>query len=186
MNTICLIFLILGITDALSIIPATPEKQTQFAIESLRAAIQEGRRRLYVDYLIPLPPETTAADIDPWPGGLSQQYSYASDILKEILRGIVDDPTEECSSQVISASDCCGFFIQESKKDAKSDIAALLFPEVDQLDTIEEIDSMVGDERTLLLYNRQFTRPSDFGFGNKERFNKVVFDRFSWGFAFKS
>jgi len=168
------------------LIPATPEKQTQFAIESLRNAIQkEGRRRLYLDYLIPLPPETSAADIDPWPGGLAQQYPVASDILTDILKGVVEEPTDSTSSQVISASDCCGFFIQESTTGAKNDVAALLFPGVDQLDTIEDIDKMVGEERTLILFNKQFQRPADFGFGNKERCEKVIFDRFSWGFAFQ-
>jgi len=180
-----LIFLLSSITNAL-LIPATPEKQTQFAIQSLRVAIQnEGRRRLYVDYLIPLPPETTDADIDPWPGGLAQQYPYATDILTEILQGVVEEPTDACNAQVISASDCCGFFIQESKAGPKNDVAALLFPGVDQLNSIEDIDKMVSDERTLILFNKQFQRPADFGFGNKERCNKVVFDRFSWGFAFQ-
>mmetsp|Transcript_19278 Transcript_19278/g.26734 ORF Transcript_19278/g.26734 Transcript_19278/m.26734 type:complete len:272 (+) Transcript_19278:13-828(+) len=169
-----------------SLIPATPAEQTLRAIRSLRNAIEEETnkpKRLYVDYLIPLPPETVAADIDPWPGGLAQMYPYAEDILKEIIGGIVDD-AGTCSSQVISPQDCCGFFVQESNTSPRNDIAALLFPGVDQLDKIAEIDQMVGD-RTLVLFNRQFKRSADFGFGNKEKSDKIVFDKFSWGFAFQ-
>ena len=118
-------------------------------------------------------------------GGLKQQYPYATEILTEILQGIVEEPTETCSSQVIDASDCCGFFVQESKLDPKYDVAAILFPGVDQLDKMQEIDKMVGDERTLILFNKQFQRPEDFGFGEKERSEKAVFDRYSWGFAFQ-
>lgn len=174
-----------NLSNALSIIPATPEKQTQFCIESLQHAISSNQRRLFVDYLIPLPPETTDADIDPWPGGLSQQYSYASDILQEILRGIVEEPTETCSTQILDASDCCGFFIQESLKSPKNDVAAILFPGVDQLDRLEEIDAMVGPERTLILFNKQFQRPADFGFASSKRSEKAIFEKYSWGFAFQ-
>jgi hypothetical protein len=178
---------ILGFASGL--IPATPAEQTARAIRSLKSAIASSSankpRRFYVDYLIPLPPETVAADIDPWPGGLAQMYAYASDILTEIMRGIVNEPTETCSSQVLSEGDCCGFFIQESKAGPKEDVAAILFPGVDQLENIHQVDKMVGDERTLILFNRQFQRPADFGFGTKERSNKIVFDCFSWGFAFQ-
>jgi hypothetical protein len=174
-------------TSALSMIPTTPEKQTQFCISSLRTAIQqEGRRRLYVDYLIPLPPETSDADIDPWPGGLAQMHPYACTILQEILQGIVEEPPTFCKtkSQVISASDVCSFFIQESNVSPKHDVAALLFAGVDQLDAIQKISHEVGDERTLILFNKQFTRPADFGFGNNvEKSRSIIFDKFTWGFA---
>lgn len=178
-----------------SLIPASPQQQTRRAIASLSKAIADAKEsgsnkplRFYVDYLIPLPIETKAEDIDPWPGGLAQMYPYASDILETILKGItVDAPSNGgCSSQVLSEPDCCGFFIQQSESSAKNDVAAILFPGVDQLDKIAEIDQMVGDERVLILFNKQFQRPADFGFGsNRDRCQKVVFDRFSYGFAFQ-
>ena len=174
-----------------SLIPATPLEQTRRAIASLNKAIDDAKEtkkplRFYVDYLIPLPPETKAEDIDPWPGGLAQMYPYASDILESILKGITPDAAKEgCSSQVLSEPDCCGFFIQQSQTSAKNDAAAILFPGVDQLDKIAEIDQMVGNQRVLLLFNKQFQRPADFGFGNSDRCKKVVFDRFSYGFAFQ-
>uniref|UniRef100_A0A7S2SHX4 DUF1995 domain-containing protein n=1 Tax=Eucampia antarctica TaxID=49252 RepID=A0A7S2SHX4_9STRA len=173
--------------EIFGLIPSTPLEQTQRAIQSLRKTIEEGSKRphrLYVDYLIPLPIETDAADIDPWPGGLAQMYPYAETILADILNGVVDEANGECSSQVLSPQDCCGFFVQESKTSPKNDIAAILFPSVDQLDKIQELQEMVGD-RTLIIFNRQFTRPADFGFGNKEKSQENIFDKFKWGFAFQ-
>jgi len=173
-----------------ALIPATPREQTQRAISSIRKAIisrrEEGKPlRFFVDYLVPLPPETKAEDIDPWPGGLAQMYPYCEDILGEILKGVVTDPTEKVSSQVISAPDCCGFFVQESKTSAKNDVAVLLFPGVDQLKQIEDIEAMVGDQRTLLLFNKQFQRPADFGFLNRNKSQNQIFDRYAQGFAFQ-
>jgi hypothetical protein len=187
--TFSIIAIVCGLTSAL--IPATPEQQTLRAIQSLSNAIADARDqgrppRFFVDYLIPLPPETKAEDIDPWPGGLAQMYPYASDILETILRGIVESPAPKCSSQVVSEPDCCGFFIQQSETSAKNDVAALLFPGVDQLEKIDEIDQMVGNQRPLILFNKQFQRPADFGFGSSsKKSQKIVFDRFSPGFAFQ-
>lgn len=194
-----LIFFTLMLAGATrGLIPASPQEQTRRAIRSLKTAIanlspddEEEKRtkkiRLYVDYLIPLPPETKAEDIDPWPGGLAQMYPYADDIVKEILEGVVDNPAGPCSSQVLSAEDCCGLFIQESQTSAKNDIAALVFPGVDQLSTIQQVDEMVGDQRTLILFNKQFQRPVDFGLAgnNKALSQEVIFDQFQYGFAFQ-
>jgi len=176
-----------GITRALAMIPSTPQEQTNRAINSLSNAIAKADgRRLYVDYLIPLPPETSDEDIDPWPGGLAQQYSYAETILEEILQGVVEGgPAGPCQSQVLSAPDCCGFSLQESKAGASKDVAALLFPGPDQLQQIADIDKMVGPSRTLLIFNRQFQRPADFGFKGKQTAKSLIFDRFEWGFAFQ-
>ena len=108
--------------------------QTRRCIKSTKEKIRESSTnncgpRIYIDYLIPLPVKTTDADIDPWPGGLAQQYKYAEDILKDILLGIVDESSREnCSSQIVSADDCCGLFIQESPVSPELDVAALLFP----------------------------------------------------------
>uniref|UniRef100_A0A7S1GEB7 DUF1995 domain-containing protein n=1 Tax=Skeletonema marinoi TaxID=267567 RepID=A0A7S1GEB7_9STRA len=180
--------LLVGVCQAL--IPATPGEQTRRAIVSTRDTISKIREankppRIYVDYLIPLPPATSDADIDPWPGGLAQQYPYAEDIVREILAGVVEDSIpEKCSSQVISASDCCGLFIQESPNSPELDVAALLFPSPDQFENMKEIEQMVGDKRTLLIFNRQYTRAADFGFFKKGESQKFL-DKFEWAFAFQ-
>ena len=64
---------LLCLAVASALIPSSPEQQTRRAIASLSKAIEttrenNGKLRFYVDYLIPLPPETKAEDIDPWPG----------------------------------------------------------------------------------------------------------------------
>jgi Domain of unknown function (DUF1995) len=190
---------------AAALIPSSPQEQTRRAIRSIRDAIQQvnnnsssaadsgqpsqapGRgRRLYVDYLLPLPIETKAEDIDPWPGGLAQMYPYAERVVQEILAGVVDEAAGPSSSVVLSQADCCGFFVQESKTLPKYDIAAIVFPSVDQLDKINEIDTqLVGPDRTLILFNKQFQRPADFGFAAKDRAQRIIFDRYHWGFAFQ-
>jgi hypothetical protein len=181
----------LSLCLASALIPQSPEQQSRRAVASLSKAIEankangSGKTRFYVDYLIPLPPETKGEDIDPWPGGLAQMYPYAEDILTTILRGVVDEPAGPCASQVISPADCCGFFIQESNVSSKNDIAAILFPGVDQLSKIQEIDEMVGEDRTLIVFNKQFQRPEDFGFLNRDKSKKAIFDKFSYGFAFQ-
>jgi hypothetical protein len=130
-------------------------------ISDLRSASPSTPRPLYVDYLLPLPPATTDADIDPWPGGLAQMYPYAEGTLREILAGVVDGSLKKdgggggCSSTVISSPDCCGFFVQESPESPEHDVAALLFPGPDQFSKMREIEAMVGDKRTLLVFNRQ-------------------------------
>lgn len=175
---------------ASALIPATPGEQTRRAIRSTKETISRIREsdlppRIYIDYLIPLPPETSDADIDPWPGGLAQMYPYAEDILRDILTGVVEESSrDKCSSQVISASDCCGFFIQESPISPEQDVAALLFPGPDQLSNIKEIEAMVGNKRTLIIFNRQFTRPEDFGFFAKGE-AKELLSKYQWGFAFQ-
>mmetsp|Transcript_49477 Transcript_49477/g.53396 ORF Transcript_49477/g.53396 Transcript_49477/m.53396 type:complete len:316 (-) Transcript_49477:58-1005(-) len=184
-----------------ALIPATPREQTTRAVSSIRKTIegckQNGKPlRIYVDYLIPLPPATQAEDIDPWPGGLAQMYPYAEEIVKAILREVVQDPKggdnddatgTGISSQVLSAPDCCGFFVQESTTSSSNDVAAIVFPGVDQLQSMEDIDQMVGPERTLLIFNKQFQRPIDFGFlGTKsERSKQLIFQKYTQGFAFQ-
>ena len=54
-------------------------------------------------------------------------YPYAEDIVRDILTGVVEESSrEKCSSQVLSASDCCGFFIQESPLSPELDVAAVV------------------------------------------------------------
>lgn len=38
-------------------------------ISKIRSSGSNAPSRIYIDYLLPLPPETSDADIDPWPGG---------------------------------------------------------------------------------------------------------------------
>ena len=172
-----------------ALIPASPQQQTRQAGYSLRKAIkfqkeQKKTCRLFVDYLIPIPETTKAEDIDPWPGGLAQMYPYAEQIVQDILKDLVENPGE-CTSQIINPEDCCGFLVQESKDGPSEDVAAVIFPSVDQLPSLQQIDELVGPKRTLLLFNKQFQRLSDFGMGQRNIAEKIVFDSFIYGYAFQ-
>lgn len=188
MRACVLLFLSIA-QGARALIPATPGEQTRRAITSTKEAIAHIRAtdlppRIFIDYLIPLPPATTDADIDPWPGGLAQQYPYAEGIVRDILAGVVEESSRDrCSSQVLSEEDCCGFFVQESPLSPDLDVAAVMFPGVDQYAKLKEIEDMVGS-RTLIVFNRQFTRAEDFGFFRKEE-ARGLFQRYKWAFAFQ-
>ena len=178
--------LLLGPANAL--IPSTPGEQTRRAVASIRETISraaDGRPpRLYVDYLIPLPRETKAEDIDPWPGGLAQQYPYAEEIVREILAGVVDGSTEDdCSTQIVSETDCCGLYIQQSPESARDDVACLVFASPDQFEDIKKIEAMVGP-RPLVLFNRQFQLAEDFGFFGRGEASGVL-SKYEWGYAFQ-
>lgn len=112
-------------------------------------------------------------------------YPYAEEILRDILCGVVEDSTrDKCSTQIIGADDCCGLFVQESPISPDLDVAAVLFPGVDQFDKLKEVEAMVGDKRTLIVFNRQFTRPEDFGYFKKKE-AKGFMEKYQWAFAFQ-
>merc|ERR1719203_1179932 len=166
-------------------------RRTKRAIASTKETIAHIRSttglppRIFVDYLIPLPPATSDADIDPWPGGLAQMYPYAEEIVRDLLAGVVEESSrDKCSSQVLSEDDCCGLFVQESPLSPELDVAAVLFPGPDQYEKLKELDAMVGDKRTLIVFNRQFTRAEDFGFFRKGEARELM-DRYRFGFAFQ-
>ena len=114
-------------------------------------------------------------------------YPFAIPVVKEILTALVDTPGA-FTEQTISRENCCGFVIQENKDDPKGDIACCIFPGEEQLEKLEEISQMVGS-RTLIIFNRQFKRPEDFGVLTRNWRRKqsldVIFNVYSWGYAFQ-
>lgn len=74
--------------------------------------------------------------------------------------------------------------MQESPTSPELDVGALLFPGPDQLSNIKQIEDMVGSKRALIIFNRQFTRPEDFGFFQKGEAREVM-EKYQWGFAFQ-
>jgi hypothetical protein len=89
------------------------------------------------NYLLPLPLETKAEDIDPWPGSIAAQMypCYVEDVLATISQGTVDEPAGLCSSQFLSQQDCCKFIVQEESRTtcSRNDFEAILFPGGDLL-----------------------------------------------------
>ena len=47
------------------------------AARSVQTALDAGVTRQTLELHIPLPPETSPEDLDPWPGGLPQIAEYA-------------------------------------------------------------------------------------------------------------
>ena len=47
-----------------------------------------------------------------------------------------------------------------------------------------EIEDMVGNDRTLLMFNRQYNRPEDFGYFRKDEAREMM-GRYKWGYAFQ-
>ena len=98
-------------------------------------------------------------------------------IVKEILSSLIPGST---STQIISEEDCSTLLIHETSSPS-TDIACVIFPSVDDLNKLQEIDKMV-DARPLILFNKQFKRPSDFGFKSKAA-ETSIFNAFKWGYA---
>ena len=114
----------------------------QRCVASCRAARDAGQARLIVNLLVPLLPSVRPEDIDPWPGGLKQQFGTVEGLTKEILRGLVGNSPGQGALQVISDEDACALLIQEGSTSI-DDCAAMIFPGVDQLGDLERIDKMV-------------------------------------------
>lgn len=171
-------------------VPRTPTEMVDMAAAAVRAAREAGKNRLVVDLIVPqldseevygfftedsvptgfiVKPE----DLDPWPGGLKQQYPFAVDLARQCLRKAVGTGAS-VKDQVVDAEDACGLLIAQAET-AADDVACLLFPGADQLAALEQMDASCGP-RTLIVLNKQFRRPADFGL-NRGRADAAFFDR---------
>jgi len=157
------------------------------AAASIVAATEAGERRLSVSVVVPLLPTVRAEDIDPWPGGLKQQFDTVEALTKDILQRVVTGRggavKGDARTQVINAEDACALVIQEGDK-SEEDIAAVIFPSPDQLQDLQRVEAMVGSSRPLITINPQWRRAEGFGFFRKGEGQKVV-DRYTVGFAFE-
>jgi len=129
-------------------LPISPPAMVQRCVTSVQAARDDGRTRLFVNLIVPLLPTAKPSDIDPWPGGLKQQFATVEGLTKNILGGVAGSDAGKCSTQVLSDDDACAFVLQEGATSAE-DCAAIIFPSVDQPEDLQRIDKMV---RSPLLY----------------------------------
>ena len=173
-------------SSSLAGLPSSPAEMCSRATASCVRAIEAGEMRLSVSFVVPLLPTVRPEDIDPWPGGLKQQFDTVKEmttsILAQLVTGRGDEPGQ-CRQQVISSEDACAFIIQEAQGRSEGDVAALIFPSPDQLQDIKQVEEMVGG-RPLLVINPQYRRPSDFGFF-KRREGEELLGRFTQGYAFE-
>ena len=85
-----------------------PTDSTTWAL-LLRAPCERenGVARQTVELHIPLPPETSPEDLDPWPGGLPQIAEYALPLARECLRKAVKGGSEVQKAPALSKDDGC-------------------------------------------------------------------------------
>jgi hypothetical protein len=82
-------------------VPTSPEGMIADAARCVAAARDAGQRRLLVRIVVPQLDTVQPEDLDPWPGGLAQQYPYALDLARRLLCATVGcAPSQVCGSVV--------------------------------------------------------------------------------------
>jgi len=195
MNRICFTMLsLLAVpAGALLAVPKSPEQMVASAAAGIRRARDTGCLRQIVNIVVPLPTTVLREGksvwdqddpIDPWPGGLKQQYPYAVDLGRSIMQQVVGAAKSAVNDQVLDAEDACGLIMAQGGQPSE-DSALVLFPGCDQLDLMEKVDKMCG-ERLLVLLNPQFRRPGDFGLFQRKQAASAYFDRgYQTSFSFE-
>ena len=87
-------------------VPTDSDDMVIAAARSVRTALEAGVARQTVELHIPLPPETSPEDLDPWPGGLPQIAEYALPLARECLRKAVKGGSD-VQEVVLSRDDGC-------------------------------------------------------------------------------
>ena len=113
------------------------------AARSVRTALEKASRAdggLH----IPLPPETSPEDLDPWPGGLPQIAEYALPLARECLRKAVKGGTT-VQEVVLSKDDgCVQLYCQgETPSD---DAMMILQPGAETFDELRQLDGAVATD----------------------------------------
>ena len=122
---------------------------------------------------MPIQGTSAPEDLDPWPGGLQQQFPIALDLGKEMLQKVTG--ASECSDQVLDAEDACGLMLAQGATPAE-DAACVLFCGSDQMDQLAKVDAMASG-RLLCLLNPQFSRLQDFSLWQRNKAQSTYFDR---------
>ena len=178
-------------------VPKSPEEMTERAAKAVARAAKAGVLRQVVKVVVPddtreykvfgaVPIQGTSApeDLDPWPGGLKQQFPIALELGKQIMRAVTGASERTVSDQVLDQEDACGLILAQGATPAE-DAACMLFCGTDQVDKLRDVDTMASG-RLLTLLNPQFRRLSDFSIWQKKAAQEVFFDRdYETTFAFE-
>ena len=161
-------------------VPRSPDEMVQRAAAAMARAASAGVLRQTVKVVVPDDTRTykvfgaveiqgTSApeDLDPWPGGLKQQFPIALGLGREILMGITGASERGISDQVLDAQDACGLILAQGATPAQ-DAACVLFAGCDQMDELEKVDRMAAG-RLLCLLNPQFQRLEDFSLWQRSK-----------------
>ena len=120
-------------------VPTDSDDMVAAAARSVRTALEAGVARQTVELHIPLPPETSPEDLDPWPGGLPQIAEYALPLARECLRKAVKGGTT-VQEVVLSKDDgCVQLYCQgETPSD---DAMMILQPGAETFDELRQLDA---------------------------------------------
>jgi len=178
-------------------LPSSPEEMMARAGAAVKRAADAGVMRQLVKIVVPddqrtykvfgaVPIQGTAApeDLDPWPGGLQQQYPIARDLAKQMLRSVTGAKEAGVNDQILDAEDACGLILAQGET-AADDAACMLFAGCDQMDQLAKVDAMAGT-RLLCLLNAQFKRVEDFSLWQRGKAKANFFEKgYVSSFAFE-
>ena len=178
-------------------VPRSPSEMVRAAAASVSRAAAAGVLRQQVNVVVPEDERTykvfnvveiqgTSApeDLDPWPGGLLQQYPIALALGRQILAGVTGSREADVSDQVLDAEDACGLILSQGETPT-DDAACVLFCGTDQMDDLARVDAMASG-RLLCLLNPQFKREQDFSLWQRGKAKAAFFDKgYETAYAFE-
>jgi len=178
-------------------VPSSPDEMVRCAAAAVSRAAEDDVLRQVVKLVVPDDERTykvfgaveikgTSApeDLDPWPGGLKQQFPIALELGRQLLQRVTGAAAAQVSDQVLDAEDACGLILAQGEK-AEDDVACVLFAGCDQIDQLARVDAM-ADGRLLCLLNPQFRRVEDFSLWQRGKARTAFFDRgFETTYAFE-
>ena len=118
-------------------VPTDSDDMVAAAARSVRTALEAGVARQTVELHIPLPPETSPEDLDPWPGGLPQIAEYALPLARECLRKAVKGGTT-VQEVVLSKDDGCVQLYCQGET-ANDDAMMILQPGAETFDELRPV-----------------------------------------------
>jgi len=173
---------------SLPTIPTSPEDMISRAAASAARAAGAGVLRQTIQIIVPDDTRTfkvfgmveikgTSApeDLDPWPGGLLQQYPIALSLGRQLLAQITSAASDAISDQVLDTEDGCGLILAQGATPAE-DAACVVFCGSDQMAQLAKVDAMASG-RLLVLLNKQFRRPADFSLWQRGAAKASFFDK---------
>ena len=192
-------------TARLPRVPQSPEEMVEQAARAVARGAAAGALRQTVRIVVPddkraykvfggeiqgvefgveIQGTSAPEDLDPWPGGLLQQYPIALDIGRRILAGVTGASERGVTDQVLNAEDGCGLILAQGSTPAE-DAACVLFPGTDQLADLIKVNGMAKG-RLLCLLNPQFKRLEDFSLWQRGKAKEAYFEQgYELGYAFE-
>ena len=152
--------------------------------QSVKVVVPDDTRTYKVFGAVPIQGTSAPEDLDPWPGGLAQQYPIALDLGKQMLQAVTGASDRTVSDQVLDAEDACGLLLAQGAT-PQEDAACVVFAGTDQMDQLTKVDTMASG-RLLCLLNPQFKRLEDFSLWQRGKAKSAYFERgYETTFAFE-